>query len=102
MKVSLKAKVIFLIVSVAILIGVSAIIVYDRGISSLVIKDYESRSVEITRTMAEILDADRVRVLRDNVISIYREMKNVVLSNEWGSPEFDEYVSHYSEIENTP
>jgi len=102
MRVSLKAKVIFLIVSVAVLIGVSAIIVYDRGISSLVIKDYESRSVEITRSMAEILDADRVRVLRDNVISIYREMKNVVLSNEWGSPEFDEYVSHYSEIENTP
>lgn len=102
MKLSLKAKAIFLIVSVAVLIGVSAIIVFDKGISSLVTNDYESRSVEITRAMAGILDSDKVRILRDNVIGIYREAKDVVLSDQWGSPEFDRYLSHFSEIENTP
>lgn len=102
MKLSLKAKAIFLIIGVAVLIGVSAVIVYDRGISTLVINDYESRSVEITRAMAEILDKDKVRTLRDNVMSIYESVDNVVLSDQWGSPAFNEYVSLFSEIENTP
>ena len=102
MKLSLKAKAIFLVISVSALIGISAIVVYDRGISSLVTNDYESRSAEITRAMAEILDADKVKTLRDNVLEIYREVKDVVLSDQWGSPEFYSYVSKYSEIENTP
>ena len=102
MKLSLKAKAIILIISVAALIGISAIVVYDRGISSLVTNDYESRSVEITRAMAQILDADKVRTLRDNIIGIYKEVKDVVLSDQWGSEAFNEYVSRYSAIEDTP
>lgn len=102
MKLSLKAKAIFLVIGVAALIGISAIIVYDRGISSLVTNDYESRSVEITRAMAEIVDSDKVKTLRDNVIGIYKETKNVVLSDQWGSEAFNEYVSRFSKIENTP
>ena len=102
MKISLKAKAIFLIISVSALIGISAIVVYDRGISSLVTNDYESRSVEITRAMAQILDADKVRILRDNIIGIYKEVKDVVLSDQWGSEAFNEYVSRYSAIEDTP
>ena len=101
MKVSLKAKAIFLIIIVATLIGVTAIFVYARGISTLVTNDYEERSVEITRAMAEILDADKVRILRDNILKTYNVTDNVVLSDQWGTPEFDKYISKYSEIEKT-
>ena len=100
MKLSLKAKAIFLIISVAALIGISAIVVYDRGISSLVTNDYESRSVEITRAMAQILDADKVRTLRDNIIGIYKEVKDQrLVSSLTGHSDGSRAFSRYRNID---
>lgn len=101
MKLSLKAKAFLMIILVGILIAVAAIIVYDRGISTLVTNEYEDRSQEITRAMAQILDREKVQILRDNILEIYKAQDKIVLSDDWGTPEFEEYLSKYSSIEET-
>ena len=101
MKLPLKAKAFLMIIIVGLLIALAAIIVYDKGISDLVTSEYEDRSMEMTRAMAQILDPEQVRILRDNIIEIYEAQDNVVLSEEWGTPEFDEYIAKFSAIEET-
>ena len=101
MKLSLKAKAFLMIILVGILIAVAAIIVYDRGISTLVTNEYEDRSQEITQAMAQILDREKVQILRDNILEIYKAQDKIVLSDDWGTTEFEEYLSKYSSIEET-
>lgn len=99
MKMSLKFKAILLIILVSILIGVTGIIVYKRGINTLITQEYAERSVDITRAMASIVDTEQVRTLRDAVLEIYREVDEVVLSDMWGTPEFEQYVAQFRHIE---
>lgn len=101
MKLSLKAKAFLLIIIVGVLIALAAVIVYDRGISTLVTREYEDRSMEITEVMAQIIDSEKVRTLRDNILRIYEAQDKIVYSDDWGTPEFEEYLSKYSSIEGT-
>ena len=101
MKLPLKIKGILLIILTSLLIGVTGTIVCGVGIKRLITNEYKSRSIDIANAMAEIVDASEVRVLRDNILDIYNNEENVVLSDEWGTPEFEEYISHYSAIEDT-
>ena len=101
MRMSLKKKAILMIVIVGLLIGIAAILVYNNGINALTTNEYESRSVDIANAMAQILDADKVKTLRDSILDIYTNEEHVVLSDQWGTPEFDEYISKFSHIENT-
>ncbi len=99
MRISLKTKAILLIVAIALLIGVAGMVVFDNGIQGIVTKHYENRAEEIARTMAVVLDAERVRDLRDAVLAIYNAAENRVTSEDWGSPEFEAYLALYAGIE---
>ena len=57
MKFSLKIKMILIIVCIATGISVLAIVIYDKGIHDVIETQYEDRSVDIARLVAEkILD----------------------------------------------
>ena len=99
MKLSLKLKATLMIVMISFLIGSAGTILYYQGIDRIIMDEYETRSLDITGAMAEILDADKVKTLRDDVCAIYEKEEKIVLSNQWGTPEFEEYLSHYSAIE---
>ena len=101
MKMSLKLKATLMIVMICLLIGIAGTFVYYQGINRIILGEYETRSLDITRAMAEILDAEQVKTLRDDVCAIYEKEEKIILSNQWGTPEFEEYLSHYSEIEKT-
>ena len=100
MKLPLKLKAILMIVLISILVSATGVIMYGIGIRKLVISEYKSRSIDIAQALAEIVNAEDVKTLRDAVLNIYYNEENVVLSDKWGTEEFDEYISHYSEIEN--
>ncbi|MBQ9552532.1 MAG: diguanylate cyclase [Clostridia bacterium] len=101
MKLPLKVKATLMIVMISLLIGIAGIIVYSQGINRIITEEYETRSVDISSALAEILDADQVKTLRDNVCSIYETEEKIILSDQWGTPEFEEYISHYSAIESS-
>jgi len=101
MKFSLKMKTILLIVSIAVLISAGGVLVFDKGLRDVVETQYEDRSIDIAKLVALQTDAERLRSLRDKVLEIYYKSPDVVLSDQWGSPEFNAYVAQYAAIEET-
>ena len=99
MKLSLKKKAILLIVTVGLLIGIAGIAVYNQGIGTIVQLNYNDRVTEIAKATAQVVDPERVRRLRDAVMGIYYATENKVLSDKWGEPEFEEYLSKYAGID---
>lgn len=101
MRLPLKAKAILMIVMISLLIGLAGIFVYKQGADSIITEEYATRSLDIASAMAVILDADRVKTLRDAILEIYEKEDNIVLSDQWGTPEFEAYISRYSAIEHS-
>ena len=101
MKLSLKLKAILMIVMISLLSSIAGVLVYYRGINNIIMEEYETRSIDITKALAQIVDANKVKTLRDDVCAIYEKEDKIILSDQWGTPEFDEYISHYSAIENS-
>ena len=99
MKLPLKLKVTLMIVMISLLNIIAGVWLYYRGINSIITKEYETRAFDITSAVAATLDADKTKTLRDDVCAIYEKEDKIVLSDQWGTPEFDEYLSHYSAIE---
>ena len=99
MKLSLKKKAILLILAVGLLIGIAGIAVYNQGIERIVQLIYSDRVTEIAKATAQVVDSERVKRLRDAVMDIYYSTENKVLSDSWGTPEFEEYLSNYEGID---
>ena len=92
MKLPLKLKAILMIVMICLLNTVAGVFVYYQGINSIITKGYEIRSVDITSALAEMIDADQVKTLRDDVCAIFEKEDKVIQSDQWGTPEFEEYL----------
>ena len=102
MKISLKWKTIILVVSVIAVISVVMIAAIAIGGNSIIRSQYSERSLEISGIAAVSVDAEQVRAVRDAVLEIYESAENKVTSEEWGTPEFEAYVSLYAGIEQMP
>ncbi|MBR1707201.1 MAG: diguanylate cyclase [Clostridia bacterium] len=99
MKFSLKKKTILLIVCIAAIISLLAIVIYDKGIHDVIELQYEERSIEITKLVAAELDAGRLSNVQRAIREIYDQSDNKVLSDQWGTPEFEAYVAEFASIE---
>jgi len=101
MKYSLREKTVVLIILIAVLIGITGIIISSQFINGLVDQTYENRANDIAHTMAVVVDAERAKTLKDAVITIFNGTEKVVYSDEWGSPEFDAYIVRFADLEQT-
>ena len=102
MKFSLRKKTIILIVIIAAILGTTGVLVSSYYINHLVDNSYKNRALEIANTIAAVLDTEQTAVLKDSLLEIYNKTEEKVMSDDWGSPEFDAYIAHYSILENTP
>lgn len=101
MKLTLKTKAILMIVIISLLIGVAGIIIFNKSITDLTMEEYETRSIDVAETIAQIVDPNDVREIRDTVMHIYNASDEVVLSDQWGTPEWEAYVAQFTEIEDS-
>ncbi|MBR0302246.1 MAG: hypothetical protein IJQ80_00185 [Clostridia bacterium] len=101
MKFSLKKKTIFLIVFIAVVTSALAIVVYNKGIRDVITSQYESRSIEISKLVAVNIDSERVENVQKAVVEIYKNSDNVVLSDQWDTPEFDAFIAQFAAVEET-
>lgn len=101
MKFSLKRKTILLIVAIGLLVGLVSVIIYDKGIHSIIQDQYSNQSIDLAKTVAMEIEKDRVLRLQQAVRAIYEQTDKKVYSDQWGTPEFNEYISLYSDIEKT-
>ena len=96
---SLKRKTILLFVAIGLLISAVSILIYAKGISDITKTQYSQQSIDLTKTVAAEIEVDRVERLKNAVKKIYDKTQNVVLSDKWGTPEFNEYIALYKDIE---
>ena len=82
-------------------VSVIALAIYNKGISDVIISQYGQRSIDITSLVAAEIDTERLENVRDAVLDIYNTTDNKVMSDKWGTPEFEEYISRFSDVEET-
>lgn len=99
MKFSLRKKTILLIVGIATIIGMLSFLIYYQGIRSLTKEQFEKRSVEIASVVAVEVDTDKLTHVRNAILDIYDHSENKVLSDQWGTPEFDAYIAQFASVE---
>ena len=95
MKLSLAKKTVIWVVIAAVLVGVFAIAVYNKGSYDLLIAQYEHYSIDVAKLVAVEIDADRIANVQKAILDVYKRSDNKVLSDKWGTPEFESYVSQF-------
>ncbi len=102
MKVSLRVKGVTFIIAIMLLMGVASFFIGRKFIYDIISEQYYDKSAKISRSVASALDPEDVRVIRDEVLKVYESVDDPVTSDDWGSDEFNEYVSNYEYIYDFP
>ena len=61
--------------------------------------NYKNRANEIAATVAVTIDTANVERLRDDVMDVYKNTKNKVGSEKWGTKAFNKYVGRFKHLE---
>ena len=99
MRFSLKRKITLLIVTVIVSVSAITLLTCTTILNNTITKHYTDYSIDLAKTVAVTVDAERARTVRDQIMEIYRSTDDKVSSEEWGTPEFDAYIACYAEIE---
>ena len=99
MRFPLKRKITVLIVTIIVFIGAITILTCSRILYKTITEHYARYSTDLSNTVAVSVDAELTRSVRDEILAIYNKAENRVSSEEWGTPEFNEYIALYSDIE---
>ncbi len=102
MKFSLRKKTVLLISLTMLVLCAGGTLVNSRLISAMIGDHYADDSRAIADTVAAVIDTEQVKTLRDRVVDIYRTADVRVRSDNWGTPEFEAYISGFTEIESLP
>jgi len=99
MKHSLKRKTIAMFAVIGLLFGAISTLIYAKGITDITKEQYSQQSIDLAKTVALEIEVERVAGLKKAVKTIYDNAPNVVLSDQWGTPEFNDYIALYKDIE---
>ncbi|MBQ7542493.1 MAG: diguanylate cyclase [Clostridia bacterium] len=101
MKFSLRRKTILLIVGITTIICVLAFIIYYQGVNNLMKEQFKQRSTEIAGVVAVEIDTEKLSNVRNAILDVYDHADNKVMSDQWGTPAFDAYISQFAFVEET-
>ena len=99
MKLSIRNKTIIMILTFAVALAVTAILVGRTIVRKMTNNDYTKDANNLAATVAVVVDVDKVKSLRDAMVPIYDGIDEHITSDDWGSPEFEEYLANYVGIE---
>ena len=102
LKISLGNKLALLLLVFTVGLSGVALVVGLRVVDDMNSQHYTNRANEIAATVASIIDADDAAKLVDQTKAIYSASSEHVLSDEWGTPEFDAYVGRYAHLTEQP
>ncbi len=100
MRSSLTKKNVILIVIFILVIMSAALVASYKIIEYMMQEQYKEQAINIAETAAAVVIPENVHSVRDEVLRIYNSTEEKVYSDDWGSPEFDKYVGHFSQVEN--
>ena len=85
-------------VSFSFFIVAIAMVYYSIVITKNSRKEYEGMAYNLSKTVAEVIDAEDVSYLRNKVESIVESADEVVFSDEWGSDRWNAYTARFDEV----
>ena len=102
MKISLGKKITLLLVIFALALSGVALAVGYVVVDNMNSQHCMNKANEISATLARIVDAQGAEKLKEGMLKIYYSTPNKVGSEDWGSPEFEEYSNRFSALAKTP
>ena len=102
MRFSLRTKVILFMIFMMLVIGAAGGIFNRTFVNIVIMDEYKERSRKIASVVAGVVDPQEVATVADEALKVLNASENLVYSDKWGTPEFDEYVSQYKHIEEMP
>lgn len=99
---SLGSKAALLIIIITFIVSSASILAGAHIIHHYIKNRYKQSATELASTISVSIDAEAVLRLRQKVMDTYNKTETKVGSEEWGTPEFDEYASHFSSIKEDP
>lgn len=98
MKILLRTKfALGIIISAVVLSGVS-ITVSSRVIGSLIDGHFKNKAIELARTVTLITDLDSALKIKSDILTIYNKTPKKILSDQWGTREFNDYVDRFDSV----
>ena len=76
-----------------------AIVLFDSMVVKIEEDQYTSKSIDLAETVALSVDADRVVNVKTAVSAIYDRVDEKVTSDEWDTPEYEDYLAKFSSVE---
>ena len=98
MKLSLIKKTALIIICIGIVVGVVAIAIYNKGMYDVVIEHYERYSIDVSKLVAVEIDFERLSNVQKVIVDIYKNSESRVMSDQWGTPEFEAYTSQFESV----
>ena len=98
MRLSLKSKMILLILLIAIEFSVTSAVVSNTVMTRMIRNDYYTRADDLAKTVAASLDVSLADKLRMSVARIYYNSENKVGNTDWDTPEYQEYVAQFTSV----
>ena len=86
----------------AIALAEIAMIYFSLVISRENERNYKRIATDLSATVAEVVNSDDVKTLKDKVKTIVDNSPNKVMSDDWGSPEWEEYTAQFDVIKSDP
>ncbi len=99
MRHSLRAKTALMIAIIAVTLSTVSMVVSAQTIQRLIDSSYRERAMEVSRTVAAVLNEEKTEILKDAIMAIYHATEEKVGSDAWGTPEFNAYCEKYSHLE---
>ena len=100
--VSLRVKIVIGVIAICLSISALAVLSIQMIAKTIIDKEYTDKAEQISEAVAKTLDPDEVLEIRDTILDVYDHTDNIVVSSEWGSDEWNEYMSLYDGIEELP
>ncbi|MBQ7699160.1 MAG: GGDEF domain-containing protein [Clostridia bacterium] len=94
----IKAKTIIFIVLFAMTLGGISLLICGRVLANTVDRKYREDATNISATVAKVVDAEKVKNVRNKVADIFNSAENRVVSDEWGTDEFYEYIALFDSV----
>ncbi|MBQ7507644.1 MAG: SpoIIE family protein phosphatase [Lachnospiraceae bacterium] len=102
-RIGIRLKTMSLIIIMGIVLGVLLISLTRKVLMDMVQNSYNEKIMAICTNAAETVDGDKTKRLWDKTWEVYESIppEKWVVSEEWGTPEFEEFLSNFTFLEET-
>ena len=104
MKFSLRKKTVLMITAIALVLSAVSILCTRKGITDIIIQQYTLKSEDLGNTIANTIDLEKTRRLRDATLALYEGLdeKDLVSNEAWDTPEWEAYAARYQSVMEMP